>query len=918
MFSKLPKIDLPKINLKPVLSGNGLSKLGLRPKLLASITIMAGLSAIATVIAVLSFNSAEQQFTQFNENRVPALVRAGELAIKSNEITISASQLIGAKTEDTRITAFNTLESDVNALTQVVEADSQAQENSADMQKLQAAVGRFQSRLSDLDRLTRENLAKSENSSQMIQQLFKINNQMSFLLSPLLDKAYRELKSDGTAAANEAAAIIDRLINVDLDSFRKLLLIRSDVGSMAGAAGSFLMTNDPQNEKQFKTAMSRAGFQIAIEVDNLKEAGAIGEELHAELTALSAYDKAVQDLKKKPGFYRDSPAVSEILNNMVEAQAKIDRQLVRDIGFKFDAMALNSQEAARNNKDLINNLVNVKMIEVRNALETISTVRQYTALIVQGALSNDAKVVGSMKMSTGFVLKKFEKLASGFDNKRIADMLETLKKITTGELGLIDQRIAQLGITAEIDETIAAVQKDTNEITATIQNILANEQSTIAASSAGLKEQLVRSSWFLVMLGAAAIVASVLIGFFIVHLGILKPLSELINSTRKLAKGDLETEVHHTKRGDELGQLANALMVFRDNGLEKIRMEEDAKAVQQNVEREREENEQAKASEAAQIQFAVDKLGTGLKQLADGNLTIRINDSFVGNLDVVRDDFNQSLEKLEEALARVALNTKDISGNSHELREAATLLSNRTESQAASIEETANTLSRITEQVVNSSQKATEASDIVQVTNSSAHEASKIVQNAIEAMIRIEDTSGKISQIISLIDEIAFQTNLLALNAGVEAARAGEAGRGFAVVAQEVRELAGRTAEAAKEIKGLISTSVGEVENGVKLVKGTGDSIHTIEEKVNLMNEHMLSIANTSKEQSQDLEEINQAIRQLDDMTQQNAAMAEQTNAATQALADLATELTTMLAVFAINLNDQNSPDQELRLAKVS
>ena len=184
MFSKLPKIDLPKINLKPVLSGNGLSKLGLRPKLLASITIMAGLSAIATVIAVLSFNSAEQQFTQFNENRVPALVRAGELAIKSNEITISASQLIGAKTEDTRITAFNTLESDVNALTQVVEADSQTQENSADMQKLQAAVGRFQSRLSDLDRLTRENLAKSENSSQMIQQLFKINNQMSFLLSP--------------------------------------------------------------------------------------------------------------------------------------------------------------------------------------------------------------------------------------------------------------------------------------------------------------------------------------------------------------------------------------------------------------------------------------------------------------------------------------------------------------------------------------------------------------------------------------------------------------------------------------------------------------------------------------------------------------------------------------------------------------
>ncbi|MCY1669298.1 methyl-accepting chemotaxis protein [Rhizobium sp. SL86] len=298
---------------------------------------------------------------------------------------------------------------------------------------------------------------------------------------------------------------------------------------------------------------------------------------------------------------------------------------------------------------------------------------------------------------------------------------------------------------------------------------------------------------------------------------------------------------------------------------------------------------------------AVDQIGEGLKRVAGGDLSCTIQSSFAKDFEVLRNNFNTAVSQLAETLGAVARSTQEIDTGTREISRSAEDLSKRTEQQAASLEETAAALDQITTNVTTSSQRADEAKAAAATANTGAINSAKVVADAVSAMARIEASSGQISNIIGVIDEIAFQTNLLALNAGVEAARAGEAGKGFAVVAQEVRELAQRSAAAAKEIKGLIQNSSTEVENGVRLVSETGKALKLIEGNISAVNERIEAIASAAKEQSVALGEVNSAINQMDQMTQQNAAMVEESNAASASLASETASLRQLLSHFTLN-----------------
>ncbi len=294
----------------------------------------------------------------------------------------------------------------------------------------------------------------------------------------------------------------------------------------------------------------------------------------------------------------------------------------------------------------------------------------------------------------------------------------------------------------------------------------------------------------------------------------------------------------------------------------------------------------------------VEKLAQSLTNLADGDLSQSIDKPFIPSLERLRSDFNAVSKKLKKAMTLVSENAGAISSGSNEIRSAADDLARRTEQQAASIEETAAALEEITTTVNDSSRRAEEAGKIVGRARDHAEHSGQVVRDAISAMDQIEKSSREISNIIGVIDEIAFQTNLLALNAGVEAARAGEAGKGFAVVAQEVRELAQRSATAAKEIKSLINASGTQVENGVGLVTKAGSALQEIAEQVRDINTNVVAIVDAAREQSTALAEINQAVNTVDQGTQQNAAMVEEQTAASHSLAREAAALFELLGQF--------------------
>lgn len=424
--------------------------------------------------------------------------------------------------------------------------------------------------------------------------------------------------------------------------------------------------------------------------------------------------------------------------------------------------------------------------------------------------------------------------------------------------------------------------------------VLASIEEEAEARSASAHVRMIATA------AALAAVFAVMLGVLMcsVHF-VVRPLRRLTVAMRKLATGVVDMGGVDTDGKDEIGEMARAVKdfaVFTERTAEQ-RRQDDARSAAEK-ERERIAADAERARRAAEIQAALDALGTGLRQLADGDVSCDIRQRFASELDPVREHFNGSIEKLSATLAAVRTVVEAVHGGIDELRGASNDLAGRTERQAASLEETAAALSEISSSINATAERAGRASTLADEADRFAADSAAIVRRSIVAIETVADSSKQISQITGTIDEIAFQTNLLALNAGVEAARAGESGKGFAVVAQEVRLLAQRSAEAAKEIKSLIGRATLEVEEGVNLSGQTGEALQGIQERVTTLREEVRDIVSASRSQAHTIAEINGAIGQMDRFTQQNAAMVEESTAAAGELADHAARLARHVAAF--------------------
>ena len=405
----------------------------------------------------------------------------------------------------------------------------------------------------------------------------------------------------------------------------------------------------------------------------------------------------------------------------------------------------------------------------------------------------------------------------------------------------------------------------------------AYKYSVDGASASGDKSDAIfASSKLFVYLAIALALGLCVIAWFLMNRVIAAPLVTMTDAMGELSRGNLNTHVPHADQRDEIGKLAETMTAFKNQLAAAERAKEE------------------------QTQIIVDSIGTGLAHLAKGELTHRIEAELTGAFAKLKDDFNSAMELLQDTVKNVLNSTHQIANNAGEISTAADNLSRRTEQQAAALEETAAALEEITATVKKTATNAKEASRSVAGAKTAAENGGNVVETAVKAMDSIAQSSKQITDIIGVIDEIAFQTNLLALNAGVEAARAGDAGKGFAVVASEVRALAQRSSEAAKQIKTLINTSSAHVGDGVKYVGETGEALKRIVEQVLQINSLVGEMAQAAEQQSAGIEEVNSAVGQMDQVTQQNAAMVEESTAASRAMAGETKVLADLVGFFSV------------------
>ncbi|HYG91667.1 MAG TPA: methyl-accepting chemotaxis protein [Azospirillum sp.] len=490
----------------------------------------------------------------------------------------------------------------------------------------------------------------------------------------------------------------------------------------------------------------------------------------------------------------------------------------------------------------------------------------------------------------------------------------------------------------ETNRLVAQMGKDVAEFAQVAETTKATALDTLGKTKEAIDSGLQSTSTTNIAVGIAAVLIGLLLAWLVAR-SIVKPVRAMTETMTNLAHGDLTVTIPALADRDEIGEMAQAVQVFKDNAIEKQRMDE-AERARLEAERRAAEEQRARAQAIGQeiadlidgvskgdlarrldlegkdgfyrtmseginrltdtVEGVIADLATVLGALAEGDLNTRIEKDYQGAFQKLKTDVNATSAKLGEIVGQITQAADAMAAAASEVSMGSTDLSERTEQQASNLEETAASMEELGATVRSNADNAQRANRMAEDARKAAENGGVVAGSAIDAMRRIEDASRKITDIIGVIDEIAFQTNLLALNAAVEAARAGDAGRGFAVVAQEVRNLAQRSAQASKEIKGLILASDSQVHDGVELVQKAGDALEGIVSGVQHVASLISEMASASGEQASALDEINAAVAQMDEMTQKNAALVEETTAAAQAMASQASELKTLVGFFKL------------------
>lgn len=852
--------------------------------ILLSLALMAGFAGVSSY---QSFDLISDAVHEMTERSLPQMERSNALTLSaSNTKDAMVAMLIAGDSAELSKTSKK-VEASAESLLQAVAQlpEEQRAEFEADAQSASIAL--------------RAAIDARATSFESATQVNKITEELQILaagiqgqLLQLAADAYQDITAEGQSTISEVDQTLADLVENHFFGFRSFLETRSEINFIAGVTLAMANILDESSLPFFKQVAEASYARLQTPLENLFETDfgvMIGEDIVAQAKFLMDSVHSISE-----GGKTDPQSIFDARRNADEFLSIAVEATVAELKFAADNAAKSNRSAIQGLLDNEVSFMN-KVLEVNSALGTFQTA---SLKVVAAQTVEQTELAESLLIAAAQTLEMFTDFSEG----QLAENITAIIALSEPGAGLGYYRSnflqARERAAAEASVTVDAVLKIAGQASMLgleSQNTIMRQAQNMDADAFTVKQNLVMMGW----IAAGLVIATLLLN----HHLIVRPLNSISRTTERLSQGDMSPVKGFEQTSDEITRIAKALTVFRDGLVEKEELSRVADA--------------ERSTHQARQSAAVDAIGTGLSALAQGDLSYRIEDELADGYEQLKADFNTAAGTLNGTVRDVIDVVESLRHGSGEISQASDELAKRTESQAATLEQTAAALGELADNVRSVASDAKDAEIKTKSAFEEASESERVMGDAVNAMKAIQESSSQITQIIGVIDDIAFQTNLLALNAGVEAARAGSAGQGFAVVASEVRSLSLRTGEAASEIKSLINKSTQQVENGVDLVGRTGTALDAIVERVSQVSGIVSAIAAATGDQASGLREANEAAVQLDQVTQRNAAMVEETSAAGQVLARDAQRLGSLMQNFAtIQTDDEVAFGTESDLKK--